>query len=113
GGRAGGSQDTLVAGFGLKTSSALRDDVATDRIEFFRVYERHRHEIILGEDDRHLDFRLSVLVEESASCRRLVATTVVTFNHWAGRAYIAAIAPFHRLIVKSTLRRAARSGWPG
>jgi len=106
-------RDTLVAGFGLKTSSALRDDVATDRIEFFRVYERHRHEIILGEDDRHLDFRLSVLVEESASCRRLVATTVVTFNHWAGRAYIAAIAPFHRLIVKSTLRRAARSGWPG
>src|SRR5437763_16135931 len=64
-------RDTLVAGFGLKTSSELRDDVATDRIDFFRVYDRRRHEIILGEDDRHLDFRLSVLVEESALCRRL------------------------------------------
>jgi len=50
-------RDTLVAGFGLKTSSELRDDVATDRIDFFRVYDRRRHEIILGEDDRHLDFR--------------------------------------------------------
>jgi len=105
-------RDTLVAGFGLKTSSDLRDDVATDRIDFFRVYDRRRHEIILGEDDRHLDFRLSVLVEESALCRRLVATTVVTFNHLGGRAYIAGIAPFHRLIVKSSLRRAERSGWP-
>ena len=105
-------RDTLVAGFGLKTSSELRDDVATDRIDFFRVYDRRRHEIILGEDDRHLDFRLSVLVEESALCRRLVATTVVTFNHLGGRAYIAGIAPFHRLIVKSSLRRAERSGWP-
>lgn len=105
-------RDTLVAGFGLKTSSELRGDVATDRIDFFRVYDRSRHEIILGEDDRHLDFRLSVLVEESALCRRLVATTVVTFNHFGGRAYIAGIAPFHRLIVKSSLRRAERSGWP-
>lgn len=33
-------RDTLVAGFGLKTSSELRDDVATDRIDFFRVYDR-------------------------------------------------------------------------
>jgi hypothetical protein len=105
-------RDMLVAGFGLKTSSQLRDDVATDRIDFFRVYDRRRHEIVLGEDDRHLDFRLSVLVEESALCRRLVATTVVTFNHLGGRAYIAGIAPFHRLIVKSSLRRAERSGWP-
>jgi len=105
-------RDTLVAGFGLKTSSKLRDDVAADRLDFFRVYDRRPHEIILGEDDRHLDFRLSILVEESALCRRLVATTVVTFNHLAGRAYIAGIAPFHRLIVKSSLRRAERSGWP-
>lgn len=105
-------RDKLVAGFGLKTSSALREDAATDRIDFFRVYDRRRDEIILGEDDRHLDFRLSVLVDESAVCRRLVATTVVTFNHVGGRAYIALIAPFHRLIVKSSLRRAQRSGWP-
>lgn len=105
-------RDVLVAGFGLKTSSRLRDDAATDRLDFFRVYDRRRYEIVLGEDDRHLDFRLSVLVDESASHRRLVATTVVTFNHFAGRAYIAGIAPFHRLIVQSSLRRAERTGWP-
>lgn len=105
-------RDALVAGFGLKTSSGLRDDAATDRLDFFRVYDRRPCEIILGEDDRHLDFRLSVLVEDSALPRRLVATTVVTFNHLGGRAYIAAIAPFHRLIVKASLRQAERSGWP-
>src|SRR3954465_10851305 len=75
-------RDTLVAGFGLKTSSALRDDAATDRLDFFRVYDRRRHEIILGEDDRHLDFRLSVLVEESSLSRRFAPTTVVPSNLW-------------------------------
>ena len=100
--------EALVSRHRLNCAMTLRP---TGSISF-RVYDRRHHEIILGEDDRHLDFRLSVLIEESALCRRLVATTVVTFNHWGGRAYIAGIAPFHRLIVKSSLRRAERSGWP-
>src|SRR4030095_12152900 len=41
-------RDTLVAGFGLKTSSELRDDVATDRLDFFLVYDRRRYELISG-----------------------------------------------------------------
>jgi len=105
-------RDALVLRFGLKTSAALRYDGAVDRIDFFRVYNRCRREIILGEGDRHLDFRLSFLVEECDLRRRLVATAAVTFNHLGGRAYIGAIAPFHRLIVKSSLHRAERSGWP-
>ena len=38
--------------------------------------------------------------------------TAVTISHLGRRAYIAAIAPFHRLVVKSTTRRAERSGRP-
>jgi hypothetical protein len=29
-----------------------------------------------------------------------------------GRIYITLIAPFHRLVVEASLRRAARLGWP-
>lgn len=105
-------RDFMVAPFGLKTASVLRRDLTSDRIDIFRVFERHPREIILGEDDRHLDFRVSVLVDEEGASRRLVVTTLVFYRHWGGRAYIRAIAPFHRLVVKSALRGCERAGWP-
>jgi hypothetical protein len=42
----------------------------------------------------------------------LTLSTVVHCHNALGRTYIRVIAPFHRLIVKSCLRRAARTGWP-
>ena len=86
-------RDTLVAGFGLKTSSALRNDgVATDRMISFGSTIGVVMRLFLARTTAISTSVLSVLVEKSALCRRLVATTVVTFNHWGGRAYIAGIA---------------------
>ena len=80
----------------------------------FRIYETRPHEIVLGEDDKHLDFRLSVLHEvlPAVGAAQVVLSTVVHCHNRLGRLYILLIAPFHRTIVKATLRRAARSGWP-
>jgi hypothetical protein len=105
-------RDAAVAGFGIKTSRQLRQGSVTDgvaRIHIFRVYEIAEDEAILGEDDKHLDFRLSVRRRPGD----IVVTTVVHCHNLLGRAYLALIAPFHRLVVKSILRRAARRGWPG
>jgi hypothetical protein len=38
--------------------------------------------------------------------------TVVPCHNLLGRAYIFVIAPFHRMVVKASLRRAAMLGWP-
>lgn len=111
-------RDVLVAGFGLKTTAQLArlahgDQV--DRISFFKVYSRNSAEIVLGEDDRHLDFRLSVLCSppsQPGAARRLTLSTVVHCHNRLGRTYLALIAPFHRQVVKASLRRAARVGWP-
>jgi hypothetical protein len=136
-------RDTLVAGLGLKTAkqlqglaaahaasdaasvgtsvaTAVATSVATsgrdERIGLFKNYEIHKHEIVLGEDDKHLDFRVSVLLQTrtaaAASARYLTVSTVVHCHNRLGRAYIRIIAPFHRLIVQAILRRAARAGWP-
>jgi hypothetical protein len=43
---------------------------------------------------------------------QVIATTVVHCHNLLGRLYILAIAPFHRLVVRSALQRAARTGWP-
>jgi hypothetical protein len=111
-------RDGLVAGFGLKTSTRLRvlgTSSTAERVGIFKVYSTTEHEIVLGEDDKHLDFRLSVLCSppaDSAGERHLVLSTVVHCHNRLGRFYIFLIAPFHRVIVKSSLRRAARVGWP-
>lgn len=110
-------RDFAVAGLGLKTSRRLSAPGAAGggRVGIFRIYQKLAHEIILGEDDKHLDFRLSVLVvvgAEEGMDNRVVVSTVVHCHNALGRVYILAIERFHRLIVKSFLRRAAIAGWP-
>lgn len=111
-------RDAVVGGFGLKTAKQLTSPGAqspTGRVGIFKIYSTSPTEIILGEDDKHLDFRLSVLCSQQPSPggkRHLTLSTVVHCHNWLGRLYILVIAPFHRLIVQSCLRRAAHIGWP-
>lgn len=111
-------RDMIVAGFGLKTSkhlTTLASDPKANRVGIFKVYSTNETEIVLGEDDKHLDFRLSLLCSAGPASRpgrQLTLTTTVHCHNLLGRAYILSIAPFHRIVVKASLRRAARLGWP-
>ncbi|CAG9252485.1 conserved hypothetical protein [Paraburkholderia unamae] len=109
-----GVRDIAVRPFGLKRTIDLKATEG-DRLSIFRVFERHKDEIILGENDTHLDFRVSVLVQPESGGRpqRLIVTTLVFYNRLLGRAYLGAIAPFHRLVVRASLDRAQKLGWPG
>ncbi|MEK6289831.1 MAG: DUF2867 domain-containing protein [Paraburkholderia tropica] len=68
----------------------------TTGLIFFRVFKRYPNEIVLGEDDTHLNFRVSVLLQPPSQGRprRLIVTTLVFYNRLLGHAYIALIAPF-------------------
>jgi hypothetical protein len=115
-----GLRDTLVAGFGLKTAKQLAAPSAgktNKRVGIFKIYASSAQEVFLGEDDSHLDFRISVQlrparVDGVGSTPQLVVSTVVHCHNLLGRSYITVIAPFHRLVVQSGLRRAAKLGWP-
>lgn len=102
-------RDQIVGPLGAKTTTAIREAGASDgrgRIGFFPVLGRSENEIILGEDDRHLDFRVSVLLQEDDSgARRLVTTTAVRCHNLLGRTYLWVIKPFHVLVVRSYLSR--------
>ncbi|TGE23695.1 DUF2867 domain-containing protein [Hymenobacter aquaticus] len=106
-------RDWLVRPFGLRTfpAAARPPQGATlevgGRLGPFRVFAVGPREVILGQDDRHLDFRVSVLVEAPAGPAAVV-TTVVQFHNWFGRAYFTLIKPFHHLVVPALLRRAAQ-----
>jgi hypothetical protein len=109
-------RDAIVACFGLKTAKHLATlEANADRIGIFKVYSKGETEIVLGEDDKHLDFRLSVLRTPGLSPSlggQLTVSTVVHCNKLLGRAYLLVIAPFHRQVVTASLRRAADIGWP-
>ena len=96
-------RDRAVTLFDVKASHAL---AAADHIAFFPVLSRSPDEITIGVDDRHLDFRGSVLLRRPE--RLLVLTTAVRCHNLLGRAYLAVILPFHILVATSLLRRLRR-----
>jgi hypothetical protein len=108
------ARDRIMSVFGVKTSAQLRDaSVAQgfEHIDFFRILARTPDEIILGEQDSHLDFQLSVLIRSQASGlgREVVVSTVVHCHNALGRAYIAVISPVHKRVVRSFLLGAAKA----
>jgi Protein of unknown function (DUF2867) len=111
-------RDAIVAGFGLKTAkhlATLSSDTTAPRISIFRVFSTSETEVVLGENDRHLDFRVSILCTPGSpqtTGSQLTLSTVVYCHNRLGRAYLSVIAPFHRQVVKASLRRAANVGWP-
>lgn len=106
-------RDSIVRPFGLKRAADLQS-AGGERINLFSVLAQYKDEIILGENDRHLDFRVSVLLQPASEGqpRRLIVTTLVFYNQLLGRIYIALIAPFHRLVVRRSLDYAQKRGWP-
>ncbi|CAN5218711.1 DUF2867 domain-containing protein [soil metagenome] len=62
-------------------------------------------EVLLGTDASHLSFRASVLVEAQA----VTLSTLVWTHNRRGRLYMGVVRHVHPLVVRSMLRRAART----
>ena len=104
-------RDAIVARFGIKTARQMEAKPGK-RIGIFRIYAVSDDEIIVGEDDSHLDFRLSVLRNRNTGRHGSVTmSSVVHCHNWVGRAYILLIRPFHKLIVRRSLARAVKGGF--
>ena len=96
----------LVAPFGLKTPAPAAS-ISSDSVGIFPVLSETPARLVAGFDDRHLDFRVVVDVAPLAQGQRVTTTTLVLTHNLLGRTYLAIILPFHRLIVRSMLRRVA------
>lgn len=76
---------------------------ASDKIGLFPVESETEDELIAGFNDKHLNFRVSVMSQDG---RVLLATWVHPHNI-GGRIYLKAIMPFHILISRNALSRVA------
>jgi hypothetical protein len=105
-------RDTMMATVGVKSSRAIGAAAAARGltvIGYLPVLSKSARELVMGGDDRHLDFRVGVKQRPGvAGGRELVVATVVHCHNRLGRIYLAAIAPFHRTILQANLERAVR-----
>jgi hypothetical protein len=104
-------RDAVMATVGVKSSRAIGAAAAArgSVIGYFPLLSKSAGELVVGEDDRHLDFRVATLLRTGAAGgRELVVVTVVHCHNRLGRTYLAVIAPFHRTILRANLERAVR-----
>jgi hypothetical protein len=77
--------------------------IARSRPGTFATRRRTADEVLLGDDEAHLGFRVSVLVDP----HRVVLTTVVQLHNRRGRAYFTLVRLVHPVVVRAMLARAA------
>ena len=110
-----GLRNRIAGIVGLKTSSAfdIQQNLDNfkceqgDQVGFFKVFHKSDNEIILGEDDKHFNFRVSLFLDNPKDDKiekRLTISTTVVFNNWFGRLYFLPVRPFHKLIVPTMLK---------
>lgn len=75
-------------------------------VGLFNVLAKAENEVILGEDDKHLDFRVSIFLDRQDN--RLIVSTTVDIHNWLGRLYLLSVKPFHKLIVPTVVRGMVR-----
>jgi len=97
-------RNKIVGVFGLKVESLMSKKVTTlkvgEKIGMFTTYAISENEVIAGEDDKHLNFRVSILrVDEN-----VIVSTFVKYNNLFGKIYMSLIIPFHKMIVKAMMK---------
>lgn len=111
-----GLREVIAGWVGLKTANdmdvqqQLRDfkGEAGESIALFHVLGRNSNEILFGEDDQHLNFRLSFLTVPQGEQMCIQLATTVQYTGWMGRVYFFFVRPIHRLAVPLILKRMVR-----
>lgn len=101
----------VVAPLGLKTGARA----GGERVGMFPLCDEIPRQLVVGLDDRHLDFRCVVSIDDAAAGQHVEITTLIDRHNRLGATYLALVLPFHRLIIRTILASLARKqkGAPG
>lgn len=108
----------IVSFFGLRTQPAanvwkpeVKDRyVPGDRIVRFKLYTLNDHEIVAGGDDKHLDFRVSVMRVTENGAHKVVVSTLIFTHNLFGKIYLLFVLPLHRFGMRRLLTQAVTLG---
>src|SRR5712675_961207 len=77
-----------------------------DKIGPWPIFFIGDNEIVAGRNNKHMDFRLSVLKAMDGDAMSVVVSTICTVHNVFGRIYLLFIVPFHRMGVRSLISNA-------
>jgi Protein of unknown function (DUF2867) len=80
------------------------------RVGSFTVQSIHVNELIVGDDDKHLNFRISTIKTEREGVFYITVSTAVVIHNTLGRLYMVVVKPFHQFLAPYLVRRAASIG---
>jgi hypothetical protein len=87
-----------------------RSYVIGDKIGVWPIFSLTETELVAGRDNKHLDFRLSVLRVTEGEAASVVVSTICTVHNAFGKLYLFFIVPFHKWGVKRLIARAIIAG---
>jgi hypothetical protein len=105
------ARNAIVKRLGLKdlgvlshidSKRPLQDYCVGERVGIFTVLHISEDEVVMGDDDRHLDVQVSLL---KTAEHQVVVSTVVHIHNALGRVYMFFVAPAHRIIAPRVLAR--------
>ncbi|MDD8018972.1 MAG: DUF2867 domain-containing protein [Bacteroidota bacterium] len=107
-------RNSIAKVFGLKAPGtddldALRKNIKVEKgngLGLFKVLDKTADEVLLGEDDKHLNFRLSFFLcnDELTKTNTFILSTTVLMNNRLGKLYFLFVKPFHNIIVPTIMK---------
>lgn len=111
-------RNKMVSVFKLKTPATVLEEQRAGcdgsegkRAGMFKIFGQTPAEIVLGEDDKHLDVRISLFLEQNGPDegeKKVTVTTVVKLHNRLGKCYFFFVKPFHRMFVPLLLKQKFR-----
>jgi hypothetical protein len=101
-----GLRNWLVGWFGLQPSPPPIGDGDPRQIGTFPIVFESATEIVLGSNDKHLDFRIWIGVQPSEGGSRVSMSTLVRCHKVFGEVYLTLVLPVHRILSRLMLARA-------
>lgn len=107
------TRNRIVSMLGLKDLGRLDETMSFEnaantrvgeRIGIFTLHSNRDSEIVLEDSDKHLDVRVSFLLDVIADKVIVHAITVVHVHNIFGKVYMFFVAPVHKLIVPNSLK---------
>ncbi len=91
----------VTAPFGLSNDGPVADD----KLGPFPVESETEKELVVGFNDKHLDFRVSIMSEGG----KVFLATWVHPHNIGGHFYLSCIFPFHVMIARDALKRVVKN----
>jgi hypothetical protein len=87
-----------------------RGYVVGDTIGVWPIFALTETELVAGRDDKHLNFRVSVLKLSQGDTPGVAVSTVCNVHNRFGKFYLTFVVPFHRWGVQRLIFNAIRAG---